>query len=305
MAKYAPTAAQAQTVVAYLRAQGFTNIDVAPKQPADQRDRHRRCPAHRVQGRPARVQRRRPPRLRERHRRDGPRAPVQHGERRRRPAERAPDAHPAATRGQDGRRHASHQRHQHPELPGHLRRVEPAERHHRHHRHHHVGQADADHHRPEELRLQRRLPRSQRHDDRGRHRRHQHVGHRRMEHGLAELAGRGRRHDRGHDPVQRQLAERRQPGPGLQQGRHGQQGARDQRLAGRLRKRRRLGRSDAGRDLRDGRLARPDVLRVVGRLRRLRVRRDRRQGAELPGRFPLRHGRRRHHAVDHRFHLDG
>jgi subtilase family serine protease len=30
MAKYAPTAAQAQTVVAYLRAQGFTNIDVAP-----------------------------------------------------------------------------------------------------------------------------------------------------------------------------------------------------------------------------------------------------------------------------------
>src|ERR1700761_9527548 len=30
MAQYAPTAAQAQAVVAYLRAQGFTNIDVAP-----------------------------------------------------------------------------------------------------------------------------------------------------------------------------------------------------------------------------------------------------------------------------------
>ena len=30
MAKHAPTAAQAQAVVAYLRAQGFTNIDVAP-----------------------------------------------------------------------------------------------------------------------------------------------------------------------------------------------------------------------------------------------------------------------------------
>src|SRR6201996_7277197 len=30
MAQYAPTAAQAQSVVAYLRAQGFTNIDVAP-----------------------------------------------------------------------------------------------------------------------------------------------------------------------------------------------------------------------------------------------------------------------------------
>ena len=53
-------------------------------------------------------------------------------------------------------------------------------------------------------------------------------------------------------------------------------------------------------DLPDGRRARPDVLGVVGRLRRLRVRRDRRQGAELPGRLAVRHGRRRHDAVDHR-----
>src|ERR1700744_5048202 len=39
MAKYAPTAAQAQTVVAYLRAQGFTNIDPAPPAPCAPRSR--------------------------------------------------------------------------------------------------------------------------------------------------------------------------------------------------------------------------------------------------------------------------